>query len=65
MTGVSAGADRADVALLAGGRDGFEAARSEVEDYGRRALVLPTEVSDLQAVEQAALQTESELVVAA
>ena len=47
------------------GRDGFEAARSEVEDYGRRALVLPTEVSDLQAVEQAALQTEPELVVAA
>ena len=71
VTGASAGAGRAtvrlfakkgaNVALIARGRDGLEGARREVEAYGRRALVLPTDVSDAQAVEEAAERTEREL----
>lgn len=71
VTGASAGAGRAavrlfakkgaSVALIARGLDGLEAARREVESYGRSALVLPTDVADAQAVERAAERTESEL----
>lgn len=71
VTGASAGAGRAtarlfakrgaDVALIARGIDGLEAAKREVEALGRRALVLPTDVSDADAVENAAAKTESEL----
>ena len=71
VTGASAGLGRAtarlfakkgaDVALIARGKDGLEAAKREVEAYGRRALVLPTDVSDAEAVELAAQRTESEL----
>lgn len=71
VTGASAGAGRAavrlfakkgaDVALIARGHDGLEGARREVESYGRRALVLPTDVADANAVEEAAERTESEL----
>ena len=71
VTGASAGVGRAavrlfakkgaDVALLARGHDGLEAARREVEAYGRRALALPTDVSDAQAVENAAQRIENEL----
>jgi NAD(P)-dependent dehydrogenase (short-subunit alcohol dehydrogenase family) len=71
VTGAAAGLGRAavrlfakegaDVALLARGHDGLEGARREVEACGRRALVLPTDVSDAQAVENAAQRIEDEL----
>jgi NAD(P)-dependent dehydrogenase (short-subunit alcohol dehydrogenase family) len=71
VTGASAGAGRAavrlfakkgaDVALIARGKDGLEAGKREVESYGRRALVLPTDVSDADAVEKAADSAEYEL----
>src|SRR5262245_12910473 len=71
VTGASAGIGRAtvrefarrgaDVALLARGRDGLEAAAREVEALGRRALVLPTDVADPQQVEAAAIRAEAEL----
>jgi NAD(P)-dependent dehydrogenase (short-subunit alcohol dehydrogenase family) len=71
ITGASAGVGRAcarefarrgaHVALIARGRDGLEGARREVERLGGRALVLPLDVSDADAVEQAAELTEREL----
>ena len=64
ITGASAGVGRATVrrfaqsgayiGLLARGRDGLEAAREEVEQAGGKALVLPTDVADAEAVEAAA-----------
>ena len=71
VTGASAGVGRAtarefarrgaDVALIARGRDGLEGARREVEQSGGRALVLPLDVADHEAVEQAAEAAEREL----
>jgi NAD(P)-dependent dehydrogenase (short-subunit alcohol dehydrogenase family) len=71
ITGASAGVGRATVrefaqrgahvALIARGREGLEAARLEVERMGGRALVLPLDVSDADAVEQAAEAVEQEL----
>jgi NAD(P)-dependent dehydrogenase (short-subunit alcohol dehydrogenase family) len=71
VTGASAGvgravvrrfaADGASLALLARGRDGLEAARQEVTAAGGRALVIPTDVADADAVEAAAARAESEL----
>ncbi|HEX3466676.1 MAG TPA: SDR family NAD(P)-dependent oxidoreductase, partial [Candidatus Elarobacter sp.] len=71
VTGASAGVGRAvvreyarrgyDVALIARGHDGLDAARAEVEACGRRALVLPTDVADEAAVEAAAERAEAEL----
>jgi NAD(P)-dependent dehydrogenase (short-subunit alcohol dehydrogenase family) len=71
ITGASAGVGRAaarlfaergaDVALIARGRDGLEAARREVESYGRRALVLPLDVADADAIDAAAERIEQEL----
>jgi short-subunit dehydrogenase len=71
VTGASAGVGRAtvrrlaadgyDVALLARGRDGLEAARTEVERLGRRALAIPADVADQEQVEEAAERTESTL----
>jgi NAD(P)-dependent dehydrogenase (short-subunit alcohol dehydrogenase family) len=71
VTGASAGVGRAtvrrlaadgyDVALLARGRDGLGAARTEVERLGRRALAIPTDVADQEQVEDAAERTESAL----
>ena len=71
VTGASAGVGRAvvrafaergcDVALLARGRDGLEAAAKEVEAAGQHALVLPVDVADADAVEVAAATTEAEL----
>ena len=71
VTGASAGVGRAtarlfaaegyDVALAARGRAGLEAAAKEVEAEGRRALVVPTDVADADAVEAAAARTEAEL----
>lgn len=71
VTGASAGVGRAaarafaergyDVALIARGRDGLEGARTEIEALGRRALALPCDVSDANAMEAAADRVEREL----
>jgi NAD(P)-dependent dehydrogenase (short-subunit alcohol dehydrogenase family) len=71
VTGASAGVGRAavralaksgaDVALIARGREGLEAAAREVEALGRRALVLPLDVADADAVERAADEIERTL----
>jgi NAD(P)-dependent dehydrogenase (short-subunit alcohol dehydrogenase family) len=50
--------DGAAVALLARGRDGLEGARRDVEQAGGRALVLPTDVADWDAVNSAARAVE-------
>src|SRR3954462_3589211 len=49
------------VGLIARGRDGLEGARREVEQAGGRALVLPLDVADAGAVEEAAGRIEREL----
>lgn len=71
VTGASAGVGRATVrrlarpgvalGLIARGPDGLEGARREVEDAGGRALVLPLDVADPDALEQAAERVEQEL----
>ena len=71
VTGASAGVGRAtarlfakkgaNVALIARGIDGLEAAKREIEAFGRRAIAIPTDVSDADAVENAAANTEQEL----
>lgn len=71
VTGASAGVGRAtvrefaahgaSVGLIARGTDGLEATRREVEAVGGRALVLPTDVADAEAVERAAARVEAEL----
>ena len=71
VTGASAGVGRAtaqafarrgaSVGLLARGRGGLEGARIEVESAGGEALVIPTDVSDAEAVEAAARRVEEEL----
>jgi len=71
VTGASAGVGRAaarlfaadgyDVALIARGRTGLEAAAREVEAEGQRALVLAIDVADAEAVEAAAERVEAEL----
>ena len=70
ITGASAGVGRATarafaregahIGLLARGRDGLEGARRDVEELGGRALVLPTDVADAEAVERAAEAVERE-----
>jgi NAD(P)-dependent dehydrogenase (short-subunit alcohol dehydrogenase family) len=70
VTGASAGVGRATVralakrgahiGLIARGRDALEATRREVEGLGGRALVLPADVADAEAVEAAAARVESE-----
>jgi NAD(P)-dependent dehydrogenase (short-subunit alcohol dehydrogenase family) len=71
ITGASAGVGRAavrafarqgaDVGLIARGRDGLEGARREVEAAGGRAIVLPADVAEHDAVEAAAERVEREL----
>ncbi|HEX2040335.1 MAG TPA: SDR family oxidoreductase [Acidimicrobiales bacterium] len=71
VTGAGAGIGRATVrafarkgawlALVGRGREGLEAAAKEVEAEGGRALVLPLDVADADAVEEAAGRTEDEL----
>jgi NAD(P)-dependent dehydrogenase (short-subunit alcohol dehydrogenase family) len=71
VTGASAGVGRAivrafaargaHVGLIARGTDGLEAARAEVESMGGRALVLPLDVSDAKAMDEAATRVEREL----
>lgn len=70
ITGASAGVgravarrfaqDSAKIGLIARGRDGLDAAAREVEDAGGKALVLPLDVSDADAVENAATRLEAE-----
>jgi NAD(P)-dependent dehydrogenase (short-subunit alcohol dehydrogenase family) len=70
ITGASAGLGRAtarefgrrgaQVGLLARGIDGLQAAKREIESLGGRALVLPTDVADAEAVEQAAAAVEEQ-----
>lgn len=71
ITGASAGAGRAavrefakhgaSIGLIARGRDGLEAAASEVEHYGGRALILPVDVANADQVQQAADEVEQKL----
>ncbi len=71
VTGASAGVGRAvvrefarqgfDVGLIARGTDGLAAAKREVEEAGRRAVAVPTDVADFEAVETAAARIEAEL----
>ena len=70
VTGASAGLGRAiarhfgsrgaSVGLLARGVDGLAAAKREIEASGGKALVLPTDVADPDAMEQAAAAVERE-----
>ena len=71
ITGSSGGVGRAtaaafaesgfDVALLARGTAGSEGAAHEVESAGRRALVIPTDVSSFEAVDRATMTVEDQL----
>ncbi|WP_242918579.1 SDR family oxidoreductase [Pontibacter liquoris] len=71
VTGASAGLGRAtvrlfakhgyDVAMLARGKEGLEAAKKEVEAVGRKAIYFLVDVADAEAVENAAARTEEEL----
>ncbi|NHD19495.1 MULTISPECIES: SDR family oxidoreductase [unclassified Actinopolyspora] len=71
VTGGTAGVGRAavralaasghDVAVLARGRAGLDGAVADVEGAGRRALALPTDVSDHSAVRAAAGRVEEAL----
>jgi short-subunit dehydrogenase len=71
VTGASAGVGRAaarafarsgaDVALLARNGDALDNARAEIESYGRRALAIPLDVADANAVERATFTIESQL----
>jgi NAD(P)-dependent dehydrogenase (short-subunit alcohol dehydrogenase family) len=71
VTGASAGLGRAivprfadegaSIALIARGSERLDAAAGEVEAAGGRALVLPLDVADSDAVEQAAEETEEKL----
>src|SRR5438874_10332325 len=70
VTGASAGIGRATarefathgckVALLARGRAGLDAAAREVEQLGGKALAIPTDVADHQAVERTADEVAAE-----
>ena len=71
VTGASAGIGRAtvrafaergaDVALIARGREGLEAARADVEGRGRQALDIVADVADAGAMLDAAERIEREL----
>ncbi|MEO8045382.1 MAG: SDR family oxidoreductase [Spartobacteria bacterium] len=71
ITGASAGVGRATVrafaeegahlGLIARGRAGLEGARREAETCGGRAIVLPADVADAEAVEAAAAEVENTL----
>lgn len=54
------GAERARVGLIARGVDGLHAAAREIRDAGGEALVLPADVADPRALEEAADRVVSE-----
>ncbi|WP_095757778.1 SDR family oxidoreductase [Streptomyces xinghaiensis] len=54
-------ADGYDVAVLARGRAGLEGAAEDIRAAGRRALAVPVDVADAEAVEEAADRVEREL----
>jgi short-subunit dehydrogenase len=68
ITGASAGVGRAiahafaqrgaHIGLLARGHKGLEGARRDVEEFGGKALVIPTDVANHEQVEAAATQVE-------
>jgi len=68
ITGSSAGLGRAaawefarhgaSIGLLARGVDGLKGAKREVESLGGRAMVLPVDVADFKAIEEAARSVE-------
>jgi NAD(P)-dependent dehydrogenase (short-subunit alcohol dehydrogenase family) len=60
-TAIAFGARGAAVALLARGEMGLAGAAKEVEAAGGRALVVPVDVADPDAVEQAAATVEEQL----
>ncbi len=70
VTGSSGGVGRAiahafakrgaHIGLLARGAEGLEGCRAEVESFGGKALVVPTDVADPDAVEAAAEAVEGE-----
>jgi NAD(P)-dependent dehydrogenase (short-subunit alcohol dehydrogenase family) len=71
ITGASAGVGRATVrafaregahvGLIARSEEGLAAAKREVEEAGGRAVVVPADVADADAVESAAARIEAEL----
>jgi short-subunit dehydrogenase len=71
VTGASAGVGRATVrelartgasiGLIARGREGLEGARRDVQALGGRAVAIPTDVADADAVESAAEWTADEI----
>jgi short-subunit dehydrogenase len=71
ITGASAGVGRAtarafaergaSVGLIARGKDRLEAAAQEAEALGARAIAIPTDVADAEAVEAAAEEVERQL----
>jgi short-subunit dehydrogenase len=71
ITGASAGIGRATartfarhgwrIGLVARGQDGLEAARTEVQAFGSSAVMVPTDVADVEQVEAAAAQIERDL----
>jgi NADP-dependent 3-hydroxy acid dehydrogenase YdfG len=71
ITGASSGVGRAcarafarrgaDLALLARGADGLEAAAGEARAAGVQAIAIPADVADHARVEEAAERTEREL----
>jgi len=71
ITGASAGVGRAtarefgkhgaSVALIARNQERLEKAKREIEEAGGRALVLPLDVADAQAIENATERVEKEL----
>jgi short-subunit dehydrogenase len=71
ITGASAGLGRsvvrqfaktgADIALIARGIEGLQAAKNEVEQAGGKALIFPIDVADAGSVENAAAEIEQKL----
>ena len=60
-TAVALAADGYDVALLARGRAGLEAAAVDVEEAGGTPLAVPTDVASFEEVDAAAARVEAEL----